>query len=815
MSDRKLMALAAGLAAWTSGVAAAAEPAQDYPIRPVPFTQAKFTDDFWTRRIATNREVTVWYDFEKCEETGRIANFKKAAGRMPGDFKGTPFDDSDVFKVVEGAAYSLALQPDPKLDKYLDELIDHMAAAQEPDGYLYTVRRIQPKERIHGMAGRERWSNLGISHELYNVGHMYEAAVAHYLATGKRSLLDVAVKNADLLVKTFGPGDDQLKHPPGHQEIEIGLVKLYRVTGEKKYLDLAQFFIDMRGRKDLRPNLYGEYSQDHVPLVQQDHAVGHSVRAAYWYSGIADVAAITGNQDYLKAIDRIWQDVAHYKLYITGGIGSSGGHEGFGERYALPNRSAYNETCAAIANILWNHRMFLLHGEAGYIDVLERTLYNGFLSGIAISGDRFFYPNPLAADAWRSAGPDQRRRSAWFGCSCCPVNIVRTIPSVSGYLYAVTDDRLYVNLYGASEAATKVGDVGVKLAQKTGYPWDGAVALTLQPAQAKEFALHLRIPGWARNQPVPGELYRYSDGLTPKWTVQVNGRAETPAVEKGYAVIRRTWKPGDVVNLSFEMPVRRVAAHPRVEANIDRVAFERGPVVYCFEGIDNSPDGDVRSLVVDPDAKFEAVMKPDLLNGVMVLKGPGRRADRSPEGKISARPVELTAVPYYAWAHRDMGGMAVWMATKPEAARLPPVPTPASQAKAAASFVGNGTLAAINDQQEPRKSNDSDCPYFTWWPHYGTKEWIELRFAAPTKVSGVEVYWFDDTGAGACKVPESWTLMYQDGETWKPVENASAYGVAKDQYNVTTFTPVTAGALRIEVKLREGASGGMQEWRVK
>jgi len=643
----------------------AAEPAQYYPIRPVPFTQARFTDDFWARRIATNREVTVWYDFKKCEETGRIDNFSKAAGLMPGPFKGIPFDDSDVYKVIEGAAYSLQLQPDPKLDKYLDDLIAKIAAAQEPDGYLYTVRRLKPKETIDGMAGKERWSNTIHSHEMYNVGHLYEAAVAHFLATGKKSLLDVAIKSANLIAATFGPAENQLKNPPGHQEIEIGLVKLYTVTGDRKYLDLAKFFIDVRGRSDLRPKLYGEYAQDHLPLSKQDHAVGHSVRAGYWYSGIADVAAITGDQEYLKAIDRIWKDIVYNKIYITGGIGSTGGNEGFGAPYVLPNLTAYNETCAAIANILWNYRMFLLHGDAQYMDVLERTLYNGFLSGIALSGDRFFYPNPLAANPEPNAKPDQIRRKAWFGCSCCPVNVVRTIPSVSGYLYAVSSDRLYVNLYGASEATMKIGDVAVQLTQKTSYPWDGDIKLTLNPASESTFALYLRIPGWARNEPVPGDLYHYSDGLKPGWKISVNGKKISGDPEKGYMIVRQAWKKGDVVKVSFDMPVRRVAANPKVEADKDRVAIERGPILFCFEGIDNSRDGDVNSLVLNEKVKLTAKFNKDLLNGVMVIKGRGQRTERTPTGETIAKPADIMAVPYYSWAHRDMGGMAVWLATKP------------------------------------------------------------------------------------------------------------------------------------------------------
>ncbi|MBM4081180.1 MAG: glycoside hydrolase family 127 protein, partial [Planctomycetes bacterium] len=410
-------------AAWAAG--------RDYPIQPVPFTAVRVRDEFWQPRMETNRAVTVWYDLKKCEETGRIDNFAKAAGLMKGEFRGIPFDDSDVYKVIEGAAYSLALQPDPKLDKYLDEIIAKIAAAQEPDGYLYTARRLFPAEKMPAMSGRERWSNLASSHELYNVGHLYEAAVAHFLATGKRSLLDVALRNADFICQTFGPGADQRKDPPGHQEIEMGLVKLYRVTAERKYLDQAKFFLDQRGRPEGH-KLRGAGQQDHKPVVEQDEAVGHSVRACYMYSGMADVAALTGDAAYLRAIDRLWENVVGKKLYLTGGVGARPKGEAFGDAHELPNSTAYTETCAAIANALWNHRMFLLHGHAQYLDVLERIIYNGFLAGVALSGDQFFYPNPLEADGKRRFNHGGATRQPWFGCACCPVNVVRFIPSLAG-----------------------------------------------------------------------------------------------------------------------------------------------------------------------------------------------------------------------------------------------------------------------------------------------------------------------------------------------------------------------------------------------
>ena len=481
---------------------------RDYPIQPVPFTSVSVDDSFWSPRMKTNRDVTVGYCFDKCGETGRISNFEVAGGLKEGGFQGIYFNDSDVVKVIEGAAYTLAIHPDPDLDRFLDGLIAKIAAAQEDDGYLYTARTIgDPKYKFPGHDGG-RWSNLGHGHELYNVGHMYEAAVAHWRVTGKRSFLDVAIKNADLVCKVFGPGPDQNKGVPGHEEIEIGLVKLYRATGEEKYLRQAKHFIAMRGREDLRGKIFGTYAQDHMPLVDQTEAVGHAVRGGYLYAGVADVAAITGDKDYIAAIDKIWEDVVSKKLYLIGSVGQHGAGEGYAGAYKLSNLRAYNETCAAIALALWNHRMFLLHGDSKYADVLERIIYNGFLSGVALSGDKFFYPNPLACDMNFKFNHGGLERSPWFGCSCCPVNVVRFIPSIPGYVYAVRNDSLYVNLYLGGEGTAKVGGRKITLKQETNYPWDGVVKLTVTPEKTTDFSLRLRVPGWL-SQPLPSDLYHY------------------------------------------------------------------------------------------------------------------------------------------------------------------------------------------------------------------------------------------------------------------------------------------------------------------
>ncbi|HUT09802.1 MAG TPA: glycoside hydrolase family 127 protein, partial [Thermoguttaceae bacterium] len=528
---------------------------RDYNVAPVPFNKVRVADHFWTPRLETSRKVTIPYAFEQCEQTGRISNFKKSAGLLEGNHEGASFNDSDVYKIMEGAAYSLQVQPDRSMRLSLDQLIRVMAAAQWEDGYLFTFYSA-PKRQPERL-----WTNVRSVHEQYCVGHMYEAAVAHYQVTGERSFLDVALKNADLICSVFNPAGRT--DPPGHQEIEIGLCKLYRATGNAKYLDQAKFFLDQRGRTGRRgPNgdggLYGTYSQDHVPVVEQKEAVGHSVRAAYLYTGMADVAALTGNMEYVEAIDTIWKDVVTTKLYLTGGIGAAGGHEGFGGPYELPNMTAYCETCASIANVLWNHRMFLMYGDAKYVDVLERTMYNAVLSGISMEGDTFFYPNVL-----ESIG--QHARSPWFGCACCPSNVARFIPSVPGFAYARKEKDLYVNLFLGGEVTFETPQNKVTLSQETEYPWRGDVRITVAPEKEEQFAVRIRVPGWAQNQPVPSDLYAFVEKASDEVSLKINGEQAPVKIEKGYARIERTWRNGDTIELHLPMPVRRVVSHPNVK----------------------------------------------------------------------------------------------------------------------------------------------------------------------------------------------------------------------------------------------------------
>jgi len=643
-------------------------PADDYPIRPVDFTDVRLEDAFWAPRLELNRTVSIPYALRMNEETGRVDNFRKAARLMTGPHKGKRYNDSDVFKTMEGAAYTLMLHPDPGLKKTLDDLIAVIAAAQEADGYLYTTRTNDPKNPAPG-AGAERWSNLRVSHELYNVGHMYEAAVAHFKATGGRSFLDIAVKNADLLVRTFGPNPGQRHGFPGHQEVEIGLAKLYRATGNRAYLELARFFLDERGRyfggerhaADDPFAVYDsdDYMQNHKPVLEQDEAVGHAVRAMYMYSGMADVAALGGYPGYVRAIDRLWDNVVGRKMYLTGGVGSRGIVEGFGPDFELPN-SAYAETCAAIGNALWNHRLFLLHGDARYMDVFERVLYNGLLSGVALSGDRFFYQNPL-----ESGGGYER--SPWFEVACCPPNLTRFLPSLPGYVYATRGDEVYVNLFVAGTGRVEVGGETVTLRQDTRYPWDGEISIAVGPEKPGEFTIAVRIPGWARGEAVPGNLYRFIDQSTESPALEVNGEPISFEPESGYARIRREWTKGDVVRLSLPMPVRRVAADERVEADAGMIALQRGPIVFCAEGVDNR--GRVLELVLPDDAEFEAVFEAGLLGGVEVLKGRAVSTATAPNGEPALAESPLTAIPYYAWANRGAGEMTVWFPRTPSAAR--------------------------------------------------------------------------------------------------------------------------------------------------
>ncbi|MEI7421785.1 MAG: glycoside hydrolase family 127 protein [Prolixibacteraceae bacterium] len=627
------------------GTSAQKTPSRDYPIQPVSFTKVKVDDHFWAPRIELNQKVTIPIAISQCYKTGRIENFKIAAKLTKGKFQSEyPFDDSDLYKIIEGASYSLQTNPDKQLESRIDSVINYIALAQEPDGYLYTNRTIDSLH-MHKWVGKKRWENDPVlSHELYNLGHLYEAAYAHYLATGKRTMLDVAIKSANLVDHDFGPG--KLSYYPGHQVIEMGLSKLYRITGEKRYLLLAKFFLDCRKGGN-------EYNQAHKPVIEQDKIVGHAVRATYMYAGMADVSALTGDNSYKNAIDKIWNDLLESKYYVTGGIGSGGKNEGFDAPYELPNHTAYCETCASISNVMWNYRMFLLEGDSKYYDVLERTLYNSLLSGISLSADRFFYPNPLESHG-------EHKRSAWFGCACCPSNICRFIPSVPGYVYAQKGDSLYVNLYMNNKAMVDLQGNKIDIEQVTDYPWEGKIVMKVNPGKAGKFSLLVRIPGWSRNMAFPTDLYHFRTTDQAKASISLNGKQLPIEIKNGYAVISREWKKGDQLALNLPMPVRELVANTQIKEDVGKIALQRGPLVYCTEFADNKDESIVK-LALSPGSKYISEFIPGLLNGVTVIRTK-TNSSKQPAGNPSkAVQTTLTAIPYFAWANRGQGDMSVWM----------------------------------------------------------------------------------------------------------------------------------------------------------
>jgi hypothetical protein len=638
---------------------------RDYSIHAVPMTAVSIDDGFWAPKLEVNRTITIPHILKENDDTGRVANFEKAAGRKTGAYEGRRFNDTDIYKIIEAASYSLALVPDPRLSTKLDELIQLIVESQEKDGYLFPARTIDPQHPAPGV-GPERWIYENGSHELYNSGHLYEAAVAHFEATGKRTLLDVAIKNADLVCRTFGPNGRRAVS--GHEEIELALVKLYRATGNATYLKTSEWLVAERGKPhpDMPPypdkafEMYNDraYKQDQAPVVEQDRAVGHAVRAMYLYAAVTDVAALTDNDAFAKASDRLWQDVVSKRLYLTGGVGARGTTESFGDDYELPNLRAYTETCASVGNDLWNQRMFLLHGDGKYIDVFERVLYNGVLAGVSLAGNTFFYQNPLESNG-------RAKRTEYFEVACCPANLARMMEQLAGLVYAVgTDSRvrsgpadtIYANLYVGNHADVALGDRRVKLVEDTRYPWDGDVSLRLEPEGSGAFTVALRIPEWSRDRPVPSDLYRFADSASEQPSVSVRSRNAEPQrvpldIRDGYVRFRRNWKSGDTIHLTLPMPARRIVAHVGVKDDEGRMAIQRGPLVYAVEGIDNG--GHALDLVVPRDAALRSRFRADLLNGVEVISGEGQ----------GGRP--FVAIPYYAWNNRGQGEMAVWIKEKP------------------------------------------------------------------------------------------------------------------------------------------------------
>lgn len=752
------------------------------PLTAIAFKDVHIADSFWTPRIKTNQTATIEANLHQCEITGRIKNFAVAGKLEAGKHQGFLYNDSDVYKMIEGIAYTLTSGRDPKLEERTDDIIRKIAAAQQPDGYLNTYYTL--------VEPAKRWHNIQHGHELYCAGHLMEAAVAYFQATGKRTLLDVACKYADYIDSVFGPG--KKIDCCGHEEIELALIKLFRVTNEKRYLNLARFFLDVRGHSENR-KLFGDYAQDHKPIREQIEVTGHAVRAMYLYSAMADMAAITGDRGLFDTVTKIWHDVVERKMYITGGIGPSAHNEGFTVPYDLPNDSAYAETCAAIGMALWNHRMFLMTGDAKYADILEREVYNGLISGVSLTGERFFYVNPLGSKG-------RHHRVPWFDCSCCPTNVVRYIPGMGERVYATRGQGIWTVLYMGASAEIPLGRGTVGLKQETNYPWSGDIRISVNPKDAGRFALHLRIPGWCKEAA----------------KISVNDKLVEYPTERGYAKVERDWAAGDVVHLQLPMKPERVYADPKVKADLGRVALQYGPVVYCVEGADN--DGMVRNLVLSRESPLTATFVKDLLGGIVAIRGQATAVTRNDVGETVSKHVAFQAIPYCLWDNRKPGPMVVWL---PESAELAEIPGEEGKLSngifiRASHVNATDSLEAMNDERIPSSSKDHSIPRMTWWDHRGTEEWVAYCFSKPRRITSVEVYWFDDTGRGACRVPAEWQLLWLDGKEWKPVQlsEGSTYQTALDKFNRVSFNLVRAHEIKLQVKLKDGFSGGILEWRV-
>lgn len=726
----------------------------DFALRPVPLSDVEIADAFWAPRMKVNRTVSIQHCFREFEATGRFDNPR----------------------LIEAAGYMLAKQKDPELEAYVSRIVDREIANVE--------RRLANPDQVIRVSG-----------------YFFEAAVAWYHGTGRRKMLETAIRAIDAIDAAYGPG--KKTYIAGHEGLEIGLLAMYREMGEPRYWKLAKFFLDERGKDDYpRQGEYAldrTYDQDHEPVLQQTEAVGHAVRATYLYIPFAEVTALSGGPAYLQAVDSIWQDAVFHKTYVTGSIGSIRFHEQFGAPYELPNLSGWSETCASYGNFVWNHRMMLLHADARYADLMERILYNGFLDGVSLKGDRFFYQNPLCSYG-------NYERFEWIDTPCCPPNVVRLLASLGGYLYAQDDTGIYVNLFAAGSAKATVGGVPVHLRQQTKYPWDGDVRIAVEPAAPRRFSVYVRVPGWTGSQAMAGDLYRFVSPGRAAVAVRVNGRPVKPAMVRGYARIEREWREGDSIDLTLPMAVRRVAADPRVKDDAGRVALERGPLVYCAEWPDNG--GHALNVIIPDDARLTAEFRPNLLNGVEVITGAVERLQAS-SGGVYTVPHPLVAIPYFAWANRGMGEMQVWLPRAADKARVNPVPLPNGIARVSSSggiekkWTGyndqNDDISAVYDGVDPLSSADESNLYFRMRPAEGPA-WVEYDFSAPRRVSSSEVYFVDDRRF--CRLPASWRVLVKQGDSWQPVRPAQGYGVAKDQFNRVRFEPVTTGAVRIEVEPR-------------
>lgn len=794
------------------------------PLTPVSFEKVALEDNFWLPRLKTQKETLVPFSLQKTAYA--VENLRRTGQYLRGEkldkgFEGPYYVASDLFKVMEGAAYLLILDKDEKLEAQMDSIIDVIAEAQEKDGYLYEVHILPEHLRNNhhkGGSGPGRYSYVDHSHELYNMGHMYEGAIAYYKATGKRKWLDVAEKNAQHVNRVFFQGDSAynggkpVMQAPGHEEIELALVKMYHATGNELYAQMAKKFIDIRGQERMESRYY---AQAHIPVREQTQAVGHAVRATYLYSGMADVTAMTGDTTLLPPLDSVWHDIVDRKMHINGGLGAVPGIEGFGPAYDLPNLNTYDETCAAVGNVFFNYRMFLMSGEAKYADVAEVALYNNVLAGMNLQGNRFFYVNVLEADGRRPFNHGTAGRAPWFGTACCPSNMARLIPQISGMTYAHSADDIYTVFYAGNSTTVPLEAGSVDLKQQTEYPFDGKVAITVSPEHdGQEFTLWLRIPTWCGSQFVPGKLYSYADAGQYQAQASVNGKRVRTEPSDGYLPVRRAWKKGDLVELNLPMPVRYSVADERVKADRNRVCITRGPLVYCAEQPDNAHH---TSLYILPQTgqqgRVEAFSE-GVLKGIsrITLNAQAVTDDGAEEPTATEAP--LTLIPYYAWNNRgDNTTMNVWFARDSQTAIEGTVRTVGNIRNVAATHTyGSDDVYAIADGKQPKHSFDTTIPRWTSYPQKGQEQTVDITLRKEQKVESVSVYWYDDKGG--VQLPVSWRMEYKAGNEWREFKPyiTDRFGTAADQFNmVHPSEEITTGALRLKIQPKKDATVGILE----
>ncbi len=801
------------LLTWILAVASGSTNAQTnlHPLEPVPLEAVKVSDGFWSPKLAVWRDVTINDAFDKFERAGAFRNFDRVAQGLQEEHEGPPWFDGLIYEMIRAASDFLAAQPDPALEKRLDGYIARIgaAAAKDPNGYVMTFTQLDRPHQRWGLNG----GNIVWQHEIYDAGALMEAAVHHVRATGKTSLLEIAVKLANHMCDTLGPAPKK-RVIPGHalpEETFVELYELFRETPslksrlsvpveEGRYLALAQYWIEDRGKD--RPGGTGPieaYSQDHLPVLEQMTIEGHAVRATLFWTGLCAVARHSNQQAYTAAAARVWDNMTGKRLYVTGGVGAHHEQERFGSDYDLPNQG-YLETCAAVGAGFFHRNMNLLLGHARYIDELERALYNNILNGVSLAGNRYYYQNPLASTG--------RSRWTWHDCPCCPPMFLKIMSALPGYIYATDREGLYVNLFIGSRAKLQMQGTAVTVEQKAAYPWKGNVSVTVASEVPKAFTVYVRVPGWARGKENPFDLYR-SDLAESPVVLKVNGEEQSHLdMVRGYAAIKRVWSEGDTITMDLPMKVRRVHAHPAVQADLGRVALASGPLLYCLEETDNPQQ---LSYYLEDDSILSLVPNPDLLGGVNVIKGQAlsRRAAEAP------RQVQFTAIPYYCQDNRGPASrLDVWLG---EQEHLAAATGPASDFTASASHCyRQDTVKALNDGLVPANSNDHSIPRHTWWDHKGRTEWVQYDLPTPRRVSSVAVYWWDDRPAGGgCAVPQSWRLLHQDGGQWIDVEADTNYSVEKDQFNEVSFEAIETTSLRLEVQLQETYSAGILEWQVR